>query len=413
MPPTDVFVGQTFTVSGRMTRPQKEIEELIRKHGGVISSTVSGAVTFLVTTEEDVKACSHKVAAAKGRGLPMVQEGFLVSSIAAKKLLDPALFSLGAGGLKRKAAALAAPAAAVEGAGEEVKEGSSAGSSTAAGVAPKPVDVAEGIPLIAKSGLAGKAQVVQTKTSKGFIEATLTWDVELVLSDPAKAKDKFYCMQLLASTAEEQQFWVVQHWGRTGCDGRVHLDGPLAAIEAAKLIFKKKYRQRTGNVWGNVGGSFCEVGGKYTLVKREDAASDRGRWQFYMHNVVNEKAIAWYDYKEAQAADMEKYWLQYRANPALAVRFITTDYFVYEIDFEEMVQTNTKSGTRRAIRRIALGDEASEAPPASIPEARAPVRAPKEEPASSSAECEDEDGCETGEEADEKPVARVPVPEAD
>merc|ERR1712176_698618 len=113
------------------------------------------------------------------------------------------------------------------------------------------------LPVIAKSGLAGKAAVVQEEVSKGFVNACLTWDVELVLNDPEKGKDKFYNMQLLKNK-EIAEFWAVQHWGRTGLAGTVHVDGPFDEIAAAKQAFRKKYRQKTGNVWGNLAGTFAE-----------------------------------------------------------------------------------------------------------------------------------------------------------
>merc|ERR1719254_435430 len=100
------------------------------------------------------------------------------------------------------------------------------------------------------------------------MNACLTWDVELVLSDLGKGKDKFYCMQLLASTApcEKYEFWSVQHWGRTGCEGRVHVDGPFTDVTIAKKVFRQKFRSKTGNVWGNVGGTFVDVPGKHKIL---------------------------------------------------------------------------------------------------------------------------------------------------
>ena len=88
MPPKAVFEGQTFAISGSLAQPQREHED-IKKHGGHVASTVTKAVNVLVSTEADVVAGSLKVSTARGRGLAIVQEGYVVSCIGAKRLLEP------------------------------------------------------------------------------------------------------------------------------------------------------------------------------------------------------------------------------------------------------------------------------------------------------------------------------------
>lgn len=366
MPPKHIFKGETFAISGSLSQPQKDYEELIQKHGGEVASSLTKAVTFLISTEADVKACSTKVATAQGRGTPILQEGFIGACIAAKKFLDPKKFAIAAaaGAKKRKgAAAKTAPS-------KKARTG--------------PVVTADGVKVIEKSGLAGKAAVVQEDIAKGFMKASLTWDVELVLNDPSKAKDKYYNMQLLAAK-EGHGFWAVQHWGRTGTLGTVHIDGPFPDVDSAKRIFKKKYRAKTGNAWGTLG-SFVEIPGKYKVLVRETADPKApGLWQYYMHNSVDGKRIGWYDYEAAQTESMEKYWHQFTNNDGLEIRFIQTDYFKYEVNFKEMIQTNTKSGTRRVIRRTPAGEKPSPAKPDVIPDPVAPA------PAAAAAETSDEE----------------------
>ncbi|CAE7219484.1 Parp1, partial [Symbiodinium microadriaticum] len=372
------FKGITFALSGKLAQTQKAYEELIRRHGGEVSSTVTTSVQFLVSTDEDVKANSHKVALAKGRGTPIVQEGFLGCCIAAKSLLDHCTFLIKASdpAKKREAAkASASPAKKARIAKDEAEPtGSSATASTSVAYATTEA------PVIAKSGLGGKAAVVQEQAKKGLMmKGTLTWDVELVLNDPAKGTDKYYNMQLLAST-DGSEFWAVQHWGWTGLDGRVHVDGPFKELHAAKAVFRRKYRQKTGNVWGQLGMTFEEMPGKYRLVSLEASGSGhaKGRWQFYMHNAIDGKEVGWYDYDAAAAARLEKYWRQFCDHPdlKLGVRVIHSDYFAYEINFNELWQTNIKTGTRRAIRRFADGEVPLDTPPHRIPEPAAPAKPP-------------------------------------
>lgn len=321
---------------------------------------------------------------------------------------------------KRPAAAVKKPAAA-----------------PAAKVAKKdmaPVLMCEKTAVIAKSGLAGKARVVKEETKKAFVKATLTWDVELVLHDPAKGTDKYYNMQVLYSTEGTGQSWAVQHWGRTGMPGTFHMDGPYEAVVEAKKVFKKRFRQKTGMAWGQLGGSFEEdIPGKYKLLAKDAARpAEACTWQYYLHNKVDGKKIGWYDYEGKANLDMEKYWVTHETNAGrgLEVRFIKSDYFRYEINFKEMTQTNMTSGTRRVIRRVPAGERGSPEPPAHIPEAAKPVKPAEEsddeedEPVPESDEDEEADegegaeegGAEDAEaeaeaEADEKPAGREPPPE--
>eukprot|EP00439_Symbiodinium_sp_Y106_P072713 s3589_g13.t1 len=377
MPPKKFFKGITFALSGKLAQTQKAYEELIRRHGGEVSSTVTTSVQFLVSTDEDVKANSQKVALAKGRGTPIVQEGFLGCCIAAKSLLDHCTFLIKASDPAKKREvpkASTSPAKKARLAKDEAERGSSAASSASVAYATTEA------PVIAKSGLGGKAAVVQEQAKKGLMmKGTLTWDVELVLNDPAKGTDKYYNMQLLASI-DGSEFWAVQHWGWTGLDGRVHVDGPFKELQAAKAVFRRKYRQKTGNVWGQLGMTFEELPGKYRLVSLEPSGSGhaKGRWQFYMHNAIDGKEVGWYDYDVTAAERLEKYWRQCCDHPdlKLGVRVIHSDYFAYEINFNELWQTNIKTGTRRAIRRFTDGEVPLDTPPHRIPEPAAPAKVP-------------------------------------
>mmetsp|Transcript_115531 Transcript_115531/g.326583 ORF Transcript_115531/g.326583 Transcript_115531/m.326583 type:complete len:474 (-) Transcript_115531:36-1457(-) len=396
MPPKAIFKGQTFAFSGKLSRPRKDYEDLVRKFGGDVKESVTAAVTFLVSTDDDVKVNSAKVATAQARDVPIVQEGFIGACVVAKRFLDFAHFVCKAPAKKRKATPKAEPSKRAK-----VREAK-----------PPPNFTEATVSVIQKSGLADKAAVVQEQFSKGFMKGSLTWDVELLLNDPAKGKDKYYNMQLLVAREEGDVFWAVQHWGRTGRPGTSHVDGPFADICAAKRVFRRKYRAKTGNVWGQCGGSFEEAPGKYHLLAKEFRQETPGLWQYYLHNTVDGKEVGWYDYESNAAENMELYWRQLQSNPRLGIRVIQTDYFKYEIDFVGMFQTNTTSGTRRAIRRVPAGEHPSPKPPLKIPVTQKPVAAAPPGAESSDEEEKDELDSEDCEEEEEDEEADEEVEDA-
>eukprot|EP00927_Polykrikos_kofoidii_P057090 TRINITY_DN51198_c0_g1_i1.p1 TRINITY_DN51198_c0_g1~~TRINITY_DN51198_c0_g1_i1.p1 ORF type:complete len:469 (+),score=112.71 TRINITY_DN51198_c0_g1_i1:57-1463(+) len=386
MAPKALFKGQIFALSGKLSQPRKDYEETIRKHGGGLASSVTAAVTYLVSNEADVKALPQKVATAVGRGTPIVQEGFIGACIAADKLLSAEFFAVK--GVKKRST----PAVRKTCAKKAKKETAAIGAVMRA--------PPESFPVFARAGLANTVAVVQEEISKGFMKATLTWSVELLLTDPAKARDRFYNMQLLASKACDE-FWTVQHFGRTGMEGRVDLNGPFSNMSDAKTIFRRKYRQKTGNVWGQLGASVAESEGKYKLlaVREEKETKVPGKWQYYLHNEVNGKAIGWYDYEGESAENMEKYWDQFTNNDGLEKRFVQTSHFKYEVNFSDMIQTNLKSGTRRVIRRVRSDEKPSPKPPSKIP---VPIKPAPPEAEDSGDEEEEDEAEDDGEDEEEE-----------
>ena len=82
------FSGQLFALSCTGV-PQKELEDLISKHGGTISSVVHKRVTFVVATEAAISKNTQAVRKAKGKfAIPLVTPQFLRDSITAGRLLD-------------------------------------------------------------------------------------------------------------------------------------------------------------------------------------------------------------------------------------------------------------------------------------------------------------------------------------
>lgn len=82
-----MFTGLTFVCSGSLSIPRKEFEDLIKKHKGKVSSTISKSTSYLITTEEDFNTGkNNKIVTAKNLGVYIVGESFVHDSISKKKL---------------------------------------------------------------------------------------------------------------------------------------------------------------------------------------------------------------------------------------------------------------------------------------------------------------------------------------
>ena len=126
-------------------------------------------------------------------------------------------------------------------------------------------------------------------------------------------------------------------------------------------IFHDKFKEKSGNVWGS---AFAAIPSKYIYVKGNTDERDRGvKWQYYLHNSVDGKAIGWYDYSPDAILEMEMIWRTFQANDWLTVRFVTSGHFTYAIDLPKMTQKNSSRGTVRAIRRLPTGVKPTPAPP--------------------------------------------------
>ena len=62
--------GMTFVVTGKVSRPRKEIETAIKDHGGKVSGSVSKKTSYLVAGE----AAGSKLTKAKQLGIAVISE---------------------------------------------------------------------------------------------------------------------------------------------------------------------------------------------------------------------------------------------------------------------------------------------------------------------------------------------------
>jgi len=177
---------------------------------------------------------------------------------------------------------------------------------------------------------------------------------KLALLDVASNTDKFYVLQLVREdTKKKKQFWVVKHWGRTGTAGQLAKGDPFPELQDAKKAFQAAYKLKTGRPWAP-GKVFEPVEGKYFVLHTPDEPRARRTWQYYIapHTEVDGKPAGWYNYHEDACKNMQDLYKTFQENGArMGVRVVQSGYFSYAINFAEMHQANTSSGTKRQIRQ--------------------------------------------------------------
>jgi len=72
-PASQELAGETWVITGTLSRPREEIAELIRRHGGTVSGSVSKKTGYVLAGEE----AGSKLDKAKSLGVPVVDEAAL------------------------------------------------------------------------------------------------------------------------------------------------------------------------------------------------------------------------------------------------------------------------------------------------------------------------------------------------
>jgi len=92
--PKKVFKDLTFVLSGNLTSPHKDLEEVIKQNGGDVSSNVSQRVTHVISNKEEIKANTAKITKALKEEIPIVTEDFITDSIASGSLVEEERYTL-------------------------------------------------------------------------------------------------------------------------------------------------------------------------------------------------------------------------------------------------------------------------------------------------------------------------------
>ncbi|MBU3664270.1 MAG: NAD-dependent DNA ligase LigA [Chthoniobacterales bacterium] len=77
-PASQELAGETWVITGTLSRPRDEIAELIRRHGGTVSGSVSKKTSFVLAGEE----AGSKLEKAKSLGVPVADEETLRARLA-------------------------------------------------------------------------------------------------------------------------------------------------------------------------------------------------------------------------------------------------------------------------------------------------------------------------------------------
>jgi DNA ligase (NAD+) len=72
-PASQVLAGETWVLTGTLSRPRDEVAELIRRHGGNVGGSVSKKTSFVLAGEE----AGSKLDKARKLGVPVVEEAVL------------------------------------------------------------------------------------------------------------------------------------------------------------------------------------------------------------------------------------------------------------------------------------------------------------------------------------------------
>lgn len=193
-----------------------------------------------------------------------------------------------------------------------------------------------------------------------LVDADGVWDTELNQQNKSKNIDKFYIMHILVppDTAANCSCHLFMHWGRTGTRG-VYDVKVFPTRSKAKAAFEKKFKLKAGVTWQTRDSSTSKRN-KYKYVHKTYTTKRALHivWEYYLEDDPLGKPDGWYTYDGDMStlgsamSNMEDYYARYKTNDWLNVRYVKSGSFTYQIDFDDMTQTNTTSGTTRSIRRI-------------------------------------------------------------
>lgn len=229
--------------------------------------------------------------------------------------------------------------------------------------AEKSEDKKDGEVSTAKVDAKPDSAAVEVVNEHGDGNITVTAHYKLALVDIEQNMDKYYVLQTLQCG---ESYYCVTRWGRTGTKGQAKVDGPLDTAEEAAEILASKFKEKTGNdVITVAAGTFDKKAKKYNMVlgdhgitSRSVAGKDGGcLWQYYVDDGVDGKRVGWYNYAKEAAEIVEGIYCEWQNNAGrgMSVRSVQSGTFCYNVNFDEMNQTNVThpNRTQRQIRRNA------------------------------------------------------------
>mmetsp|Transcript_27568 Transcript_27568/g.59256 ORF Transcript_27568/g.59256 Transcript_27568/m.59256 type:complete len:595 (+) Transcript_27568:151-1935(+) len=182
-------------------------------------------------------------------------------------------------------------------------------------------------------------------------------DVMLAHVDPFTHSDKFSVLQLIqVQRAFGKAYVVYTRGGSTGTVGQ-STEQEFYGLEAAVACFKDELEQKTGLDWKDRMDPIKP--NKYRFVvqnfTQKQAGFSGGTWQYWVDDGIDGKSSGWYDYSDSR--EVERLYQEYTSNTNtqnLCQRYISSGHFTYNVDLDQMVQTNVThpNRTSRRIRRV-------------------------------------------------------------
>jgi poly [ADP-ribose] polymerase len=96
------------------------------------------------------------------------------------------------------------------------------------------------------------------------------WDALLNQTNIGLNNNKFFLLQVLQDENKPSQYYFHTRWGRVGHVGQQKTE-PNSSLSAVQTLFKKKFKEKTGNNWEDRE-SFAAKTGKYVLLARDYGA---------------------------------------------------------------------------------------------------------------------------------------------
>lgn len=193
--------------------------------------------------------------------------------------------------------------------------------------------------------------------------AIVKLDARLALVDPSTNSDKYYVLQVLEASSGE--FFCWQRWGRTGTSGQGKLGKGEKTISGAQNVFQDIFKKKTDVTYhAAVGGQANPIPGKYewlALTSKGVKDGSQGKWEYYVDDGVDGKAVGWYPYHASAVPVVEDLYQTYvvNKNKTMGIRFVDSGTWTYKVDLTDpknFTQTNVKhhAHTMRRIRRVVM-----------------------------------------------------------
>jgi len=86
--------------------------------------------------------------------------------------------------------------------------------------------------------------------------------------------------------------------------------------------------------------------------------SGKAQWEYFMDDGIDGKQDGWYPFAQSANHKVDEEHTEWMKDPLgvgaqkQTMKGVKSDYFSYNVNFATMLQTNTRSGKTRAIRRI-------------------------------------------------------------